>query len=72
MFSYNNQRVFLGLFAPVYGSAVWYLTSDLVPIELLSALQAAVIPLMVLSRVSEVEHLIDMVLGEISIVKTYF
>ena len=51
MFHYNSHRMYLAIFAPVYGVGVWYLTSSFVSIELLSTLQACVIPLMVISRV---------------------
>lgn len=52
MFYYNHHLVYLVVMAPIYGGVVWYLTSDLASIELLSSLQAAVIPLMTFSRVS--------------------
>ncbi len=52
MFSYRNQRMVLAAFIPFYVTAMWYLTSDLVSMELLAMLQTAVIPLMILSRVS--------------------
>ncbi len=51
MFNYKNQRILIAVFAPVYSILAWYLTSDLASMELLSTLQTAVIPLMMLSRV---------------------
>ena len=52
IFNYKNQRILIAVFAPVYSILAWYLTSDLASMELLSTLQTAVIPLMILSRVS--------------------
>ena len=43
--------MYTGIFVPVYGTAVWYLTSGLASMELLSTLQASVIILMLASRV---------------------
>jgi hypothetical protein len=51
MFYYNKQMVYMAVFSPVYGAAVWFLTSDFASIELLSMLQACVIPLLLTSRV---------------------
>ena len=51
MFYYNKQMIYMAIFCPVYGTAVWFLTSDFASIELLSMLQACVIPLLLTSRV---------------------
>ena len=52
MFYYNNHAVYILVFLPVYGGTLWYLNSDLVTMEILATLQASVIPMMLLSRVS--------------------
>ena len=52
MFYYNNHAVYMLVFLPVYGGTLWYLNSDLVTMEILATLQASVIPMMLLSRVS--------------------
>ena len=51
MFYYNHHMVYMAAFVPVYAAAAWFLTSDLASIELLSMLQACVIPLLLTSRV---------------------
>ena len=51
LFYYNDHMMYTGIFVPVYGTAVWYLTSGLASMELLSTLQASVIILMLASRV---------------------
>ena len=51
MFYYNKHMVYMAIFSPVYASAIWLLTSDLISIEVLSMLQACVIPLLLTSRV---------------------
>ena len=51
MFYYNQQLVYMAIFCPVYASTVWFLTSDLATMELLSVLQTSVIPLLLVSRV---------------------
>ena len=52
MFYYNQNIIYLGAFAPVYGVLVWYLTSQYVSLTVLSTLQGCVIPLVISSRVS--------------------
>ena len=54
MFYYNKQMVYMAVFCPVYGVAIWFLTSQYASIELLSMLQACVIPLLLISRVCTV------------------
>jgi len=54
LFYYNEHMMYTGIFVPVYGTAVWYLTSGLASMELLSTLQASVIILMLASRLSQV------------------
>ena len=56
MYHYNKQMVHLAVFGPLYGVIVWYLTSDLVTMEILTMLQASVIPLMLISRVCDVMY----------------
>ena len=51
MFYYNKQMICMSVFWPVYGVAIWFLTSNFASIELLSMLQACVIPLLLTSRV---------------------
>ena len=51
MFYYNQQMIYMAVFCPVYGAVVWFLTSQFASIELLSMLQACVIPLLLTSRV---------------------
>ena len=51
MFYYNHHSTYLLIFLPVYAGAVLYLTSGMATDEILSTLQASVIPIMLLSRV---------------------
>ena len=51
MFHYNQQMMYMAAFAPIYGVVVWCLISGLASMELLAALQASVIFLMLGSRV---------------------
>ena len=54
MFLFNQHLTYLLLFLPVFTLALWILTSDLVTMNVLSTLQASVIPMMLLSRVGRV------------------
>lgn len=51
MFHYNQHMMYMAAFAPIYGVVVWFLISGLASMELLAALQASVIFLMLGSRV---------------------
>ena len=62
MFYYNKQMVYMAAFSPVYGAAIWFLTSEFASIELLSMLQACVIPLLLTSRVCDVFIVIETLL----------
>ena len=56
MFHYNHHMMYVAAFAPIYGVVVWCLISGLASIELLAALQASVIFLMLGSRVRSHAH----------------
>ena len=53
MLYYNQNFIYLVVFAPVYGVLVWYLTSQYASLAVLSTLQGCVIPLIISSRVSQ-------------------
>lgn len=52
MFQYNGHLYWMVAIVPIYAVMTWYLTSDYASMELLGGLQAAVIPLILSSRVS--------------------
>ena len=52
MFHYNKQLSYMVVFLAAYSGIVWYLLSPYVTTEILTALQALNIPLIVASRVS--------------------
>ena len=56
MFHYNQQMMYMAAFVPIYGVVVWCLISGLASMELLAALQASVIFLMLGSRVRRHAH----------------
>ncbi|XP_064394212.1 mannose-P-dolichol utilization defect 1 protein homolog [Halichondria panicea] len=72
MFNYKNQRILIAVFAPVYSILAWYLTSDLASMELLSTLQTAVIPLMMLSRFTQMYAIYSNgSTGQLSLITSY-
>lgn len=52
MFHYNKQLMYLALFLPCYAGVVIYLVSGFATSSVLGTLQTSVIPMLLLSRVS--------------------